>query len=148
MARVKGREVVLELMDAVAQLEKTSSAHTEQLEAIAALAVETSAHVGRMSLQLGELAVRVGDVSKRMDDVSKRMDDVSMRTDTLAREMELLDRELATQADQFLAAVKLSRTNQEQVGRVARVLAAFADGNKTRFESIEDRLDALERKAG
>ena len=140
MARVKGREVVVALLDAVAKLERTTSAHAEKIEAIATLAMGTSTRVHGLSLQMADLAHGFRELSHRVDVISTRLDGVSTRVDEL-------DEDLKQQAEQLLASAKLSRVMEQQLGQVARLLASFADGSRSRFESIEDRLDDLERKA-
>lgn len=134
MARAKGRDVVIDLMDAVAKLEATATRHADQLEALAAHAVATSAEM------LG-LSEQVRDVSRRMHDVSQRMEDVSQRVGSLEVEFQEL-------AQGFVESAKLSRTIEQQLGRVARLLGEFAGSSTSRFDDIEGRLEKLERKAG
>jgi methyl-accepting chemotaxis protein len=176
MARVKGRDVVVELMDSVAKLEATSALHAEQLESLAKHAIGTTATVTALGSEMrliwrsvGELSKRMDDVSKRMDDVSKRMDDVSKRMDDVSKRMDglaaatlsiadqlggvtqrvgSLETELQAQASAFVDAAVTARTHQQQLGRFAKLISQFADGSSSRFDDIEDRLVKLERKAG
>ncbi len=140
MARARGRDVVLELMDAVGELEKTTALHATQLGDIAALAVETSAKVVGLSGQMGALTKGFADLSRRMDDMTHRMD-------ALTRETASLGADLTTQAETTLLASKTAHQQQQQLGRVARLLSVFADGSDHRFADIESRLGALEKKA-
>jgi len=154
MARARGRDVVLELMDAVGELEKTTALHATQLGDIAALAVETSAKVVGLSGQMGALTKGFADLSRRMDDMTHRMDDMTHRMDDMTHRMDALTREtaslgadLTTQAETTLLASKTAHQQQQQLGRVARLLSVFADGSDHRFADIESRLGALEKKA-
>jgi chromosome segregation ATPase len=147
MARARGRDVVLELMDAVGELEKTTALHATQLGDIAALAVETSAKVVGLSGQMGALTKGFADLSRRMDDMTHRMDDMTHRMDALTRETASLGADLTTQAETTLLASKTAHQQQQQLGRVARLLSVFADGSDHRFADIESRLGALEKKA-
>jgi chromosome segregation ATPase len=169
MARVKGRDVVLELMDAVERLEATSAEHADLLESLAEHTVSTSAEVaalaGQMahvSRQMNDVSQRMNDVSQRMDDVSQRMDDVSQRVDDVSQRMEGVSQGLAgvskrtaslevdfhTLAQNSVESAKLARTVQQHLGRLAKLLGEYAGGSKSRFETIEDRLDRLEKKTG
>jgi len=148
MARAKGRDVVLELMDAVGELEKTTALHATQLGDIATLAIETSAKMVGLSGQMGTISKGFSDLARRMDDMSKRMDDLSQRMDGLTRVTDSLGADLTTQAENALLASRTAHQQQQQLGRVARLLSAFADGSDHRFADIESRLGALEKKTG
>jgi methyl-accepting chemotaxis protein len=155
MARVKGRDVVVELLDSVAKLEATSALHAEQLESLAKHAIGTTATVTALGSELRLVWRSVGDLSKRMDDVSKRMDGLAGATLAIADQLNgvtqrvgSLEAELQTQASAFVDAAATARTQQQQLGRFARLISQFADGSSSRFDDIEDRLVKLERKAG
>lgn len=120
MARSRGRDVVIDLMDAVAKLEATTTRQADQLEALAAHAVATSAEM------IG-LSVQVSDVSRRVAS---------------------LEVEFRALAQGFVESAKLSRTIEQQLGRLARLLGEFAGRSTSRFDDIEGRLEKLERKAG
>jgi chromosome segregation ATPase len=128
------------MLDSVAKLEAAVTAHADQLETLAHHAMRTSAEVTA-------LAVQVRDVSKRMDDVSKRMDDVSNRMDGVAQRLGSLEGETQSLAEGFVESAGLARSTQQQVGRFARLLTEYAGRSDSRFDEIEGRLDALEKKA-
>jgi ABC-type transporter Mla subunit MlaD len=134
MARVKGREVVVELLDSVAKLEATAALHAQQMEALAELAMGMTATVTSLGSELRQVWRSVSELARRMDDVSKRMDGI--------------ERDLQTLAQGFVDAAGTARTAQQQTGRLAKILADLAEGNRSRFDDIEDRLVKLERKAG
>ncbi len=148
MARAKGRDVVIDLMDAVGKLEATSTAHADQLEALARQAMVTSAEVTALAHQMRDVSQRMDDVSQRMDDVSQRMDDVSQRMDGVSQRVGSLEGEFTSLAQGFVESARLARVTEQQLGRFARLLGEFAGGSRSRFDDIEGRLDALERKAG
>lgn len=154
MARVKGREVVVDLMDAVAALEKTTALHATQLRDVAALAVETSARVHGLTGQTSSLMKGFSDLSRRMDDLSRRMDDMSQRMDDMSQRMNELttglgevEAGLNVQAENLLVAAKTVHQQQEQFARVGRLLATFAASNGDRFDELDARLTVLEKKA-
>ncbi len=101
---------------------------------MAAQAIATSAELTALSGQMAH-------ASKRINDVSQRMDDMSQRVSTLETDFHGL-------AENFVRSTQLSRTTETQLGRVARLLGAFAGRSNTRFEEIEGRLVKLERKVG
>lgn len=134
MARVKGRDVLLELMDSVEALQATAAEHADLLASMAEHTVSTSA-------EMTALAGQVAHVSRQMSHVSQRMDDIAKRTASLEADFQTL-------AQNSVESVKFARTLQQQLGRTAKLLGEFAGGSKNRFETIEGRLDRLERKAG
>ena len=148
MARVKGRDVVVELLDAVAKLEATTALHAEQLESLADLAMGMTVQVTALSSELRQVSRNASELSKRMDDVSKRMDDVSKRMDDVSTRVDGIEGDLQTLAQGFVDAAATARTAQQQTGRLAKILGDLAEGNRSRFDDIEDRLVKLERKAG
>ncbi len=134
MARVRGRDVLLELMDAVAKLDATSAAHTEQLESLAAVSMQTSATVTGLSGQVRGLSEQMRGLSEQMRLAWKAIDK--------------LDREMHDLSEGFALAAITARSNQDAVKRVGQLVLQLAEGSSSRFERIEGRLDALERKAG
>lgn len=155
MARAKGRDVLVEMMETVAKLEATATAHATKLEALAVHAVQSAVETTALRLGLGELATGLADVSKRMNDVSKRMDDVAKRVDGLSdrtghvlQRVGALETENHALAQGFVDTAKLARTQQQQLGQLARLVKEQAGNSKTRLDEIEDRVVALERKAG
>ena len=141
MARVKGQDVVVDLMDAVAKLEATAAEHADLLESIAGHAMSTSAELTALSGRVNFVSGRVSDLSARMQELSGQMEDVAQRVSALEGDFQSL-------AQNFVRSAVLSRTMQTQLGQFARVLGEFAGGSKKRFQDIEDRLETLEKKAG
>lgn len=119
MARARGRDVVIDLMDAVAKLEATTTRQADQLEALAAHAVATSAEMFGLSAQVRDVSQRVAS----------------------------LESEFRELAEGFVESAKLARTIEQQLGRVARLLGEFVGSSTSRFDDIEGRLEKLERKA-
>jgi methyl-accepting chemotaxis protein len=175
MARIKGRDVVLELMEAVGALEKTAVLHARQLGEIATMAVETSARAHGLTTHVGALAKGFSDLSRRMDDMTTRMNDMttrmhdmttrmhdmttrmhdmSTRTNDMSTRMDAFENEaasfeagLATQAEHTKVAAQTSNQQAQQIGRLSRLIGVFADSSTNRFDDIESRLVVLEKKA-
>lgn len=120
MARAKGRDVVIELMDSVAKLEAATTRHADLLESL-------SEHAIAMSVEMTALSAQLTAASQRMT--------------SLESEVHLLARG-------FVDTTKLARSIQLETGRVARLLGEFAGSSSARFDSIEGRLNRLEKKAG
>ena len=148
MARAKGRDVVIELMDSVAKLEATTTRHADLLESLSGHAVAMSVEMTALSGQVADVSRRMTDVSRQMTDVSRRMTDVSERTGGVSQRVASLEKEVHDLSRGFLEAVKFSRSLQTEVGRLARLLGEFAGGRSSRLDTIEGRLDRLEKKAG
>lgn len=134
MARAKGRDVLLDLMDSVEKLEASSRLHAEQLENLAKLAMGTSATVTALSAE-------VQQVWRALESLADEMGAVSQRVNSLESEVQVL-------SEGFSQAAVAGRTHQQQMSRFARLFVEFVDGSRSRFDLIEIRLDKLERKAG
>ncbi len=127
MARVKGRDVVVDMMEAVAKLEATATKHADLLESIAAHAMSTSAELTALSGRVTFVSSRVGDLSARVQELSGQMKDVAQRVSALEGDFHGL-------AEDLVKSATLSRTMQTQLGQFARLLGEFAGGSKKRFE--------------
>ena len=169
MARIKGRDVVIDLMDAVAKLEATATKHADLLEAMGTHAVTMSVEMTALSGQVSAVARRMDDLTVRMDDLATRMDDMATRMNGMSSQAHAtsqrvgqtsqemgevsqritsLETEFQIHAQNALKSAKLARTTEEQLGRFARLLGDYAGQSTTRFDEIEGRLVKLERKTG
>ena len=127
MARVKGRDVLLEVMETVAKLEAGATAQAEKLEALAVHAAQAAAEMAALRLELRELSRAAKSVEQRVGS---------------------LEPEFHALSQGFVDTAKLNRTQQQQIGQLARLINEVAGNSHTRLEDLEERVDALERKAG
>ncbi len=141
MARVKRRDVVVELMDAVSRLEVTATKHADLLEAIATHAMSTSAELTAVSGRVNGLSGHLNGLSSHVNGLSAQVKDVAQRVSSLEGEFQDL-------AENFALSAKLSRTMQTDVGRLARILGESAGRSRERFDDIEKRIGRLEKKTG
>jgi methyl-accepting chemotaxis protein len=130
MARVKGGDVLLQLMDTVAQLKKTAEQHAEQLEGIAKLGIETSTRVEGLGTHTFGLGSQARDLSKRMDDLSNRMDDMSTRMDDMSTRMD----DMSTRMDDM-------STRMDDMSSRTSGLANGFDSLATRVTALEEDLE-------
>jgi hypothetical protein len=119
MARAKGRDLVIEVLDAVEKLQATTARHSEHLQAMAARAE-------RMSAQVVALSEHAAFTSQRLT---------------------TLEAEFQRSAEDAKTSYELSRSIQTSTVQLARVLKEIAGTTASRFDEIEDRLTRLERKA-
>ena len=138
MARSRGRDVVIELMDAVEALQATSQRHTEQLEALAQVSMETVAHVTALTQTVGTLSHTVGTLSNTVGTLSHTVG-------TLTQRVEALESDVRRLSEGFVAAAANSRLQTQQLAQVGRLIGQLAEGAQDRFERIESRLTKLER---
>ena len=176
MAKVKGPDVLLGLMEAVAKLEATSEKHADQLESLAQTAMATTATLTALTSDMrhlwrasAETAKRMDDMTQRMNDMTQRMDDMTQRMNDMTQHMnrmtqhlgslsghvgsmtgrvESLESEMMTLAQGFVQAAASAREREQLTKHVARLLNEFAGRSLTRFDAIEGRLLKLERKTG
>jgi predicted nucleic acid-binding Zn-ribbon protein len=141
MARVKGRDALLDLMDTVARLEATTGRHAEALETLAAQMAKTTAQVVGLTTIYGGLASGMRGLSQRMDEMSTRMEQGEQR-------LQALEGDMQRQHEMTLSAASTAREQQHLVGRLGKFIGVLADSSSDRFDEIEARVDALEKKAG
>jgi methyl-accepting chemotaxis protein len=176
MARVKGRDVIIELMDTVEKLQETTTQHADLLESMAEHAARTSAqltalaaHTAYTARRTNELSQRTNELSQRTNELSQRMNDLAQRTNEFAQRMNdhssriddhslgmrqlsertaALETEFQKHAENALLSADLGRKTQSHVGHLARLLKELADETDSRLEEIEHRVTKLERKTG
>lgn len=134
MARVKGRDVLLDMLDAMHALEATSAQHTEQLEEHARLLTKFSTDVTQLKRDVAQLQTHVAQLQT---DVTQLYSSVRILSDDATAMMESGNK-----------MAELNRVTTQQVGRLAKAVAALAGDSDDRMTQIESRLDRLERKAG
>ena len=148
MARVKGRDLVLEMMDVVASLEATAKKHADLIESLAAHAISTSAELTSVAGRLAQVSQRVADVSERVADVSNRVADVSNRVADVSERVGSLEREFKELAAGFVESAGLVRTTQAGLKRLTRLMVEMAGGTGHRLDDLEVRVTRLEKKTG
>ena len=120
MARAKGRDLVIEVLDAVEKLEATTARHAELL---------------------GEMAVRAARMSSQVTALSEHAAFTAQRLTTLEEEFQ-------RSAEDAKKSYELGQSTRKSIVELARVLKNLATESAGRFDDIEVRLTRLERKAG
>lgn len=119
MARAKGRDVILELMESVAALEATGAEQTERFELLAT----------------------------RTDVMAEQFEVMATQMSAMATQLSAMGAQMKALTTQVNALTLGARTHQAQLGRVARLIVELA-GDHQRIEGLEVRVQKLERKAG
>jgi methyl-accepting chemotaxis protein len=176
MARVKGRDLLLDMMDTLAKLEASSEAYALQMEEIARMGLETRAIVTGLSSDMRRLSATVGSLSATVGTLSATSRSLSASVDTLSAtvgslsatvgslsatvgslsetvgsitaRVGSLEEEVGNLSAGFVKAAAGSRTNQQHVATLARIFNEYAGQSTDRIERLEDRVGKLERKAG
>ena len=141
MARVKGRDLLLDMLDAVHALEATSAQHTEQLEEHARLLTKVNADVSKLKTDVAQLQTHVAQLQTH---VAQLQTDVNQ----LYGSVRALSDDFTTVMESGNKMAELGRVTTQQVGRLAKAVAALAGDSDDRMTKIESRLERLERKAG
>lgn len=141
MARVKGRDLLLDMLDAVHALEATSAQHTEQIEEHARLLTKFSADAMQLRRDVAQLQTHVAQLQTH---VAQLQTDVTQ----LYGSVRVLSDDSVTMMESGNKMAELTRVTTQQVGRLAKAVAALAGDSDDRMTQIESRLDRLERKAG
>ena len=127
MAKVTGRDVLIDLIDTVNQLKATQVLHTESLE--------------RIHVRLGLMAERTAETAARAEQMAA---DVALFARAQAQESD----DLTKLKTEFVGTQQLSRQTQLGLGRLAQLLTISVDASDHRFSEIEDRLTRIEKKTG
>jgi predicted nucleic acid-binding Zn-ribbon protein len=134
VARLKGREVLLELMETAAKLEAGATAHAEKLEALAV-------HAGQAAAEMAALRIELREFAKAVRSMEQRVKGVEQRVGSLEPEFHAI-------SQGFVDTAKFTRTHQQQIGQLARLINVVAGDSDTRLDDLEERVGTLERKAG
>ena len=148
MAKVAGKDVLIDLIDSVNQL-KTSQARLEE-------------NFERMSARLELMAERSAATSMKLEQVSSRMEQLSSTVEQLSSTVkqtvtdigflsrafrEMSNDQTAMQAD-FVRMAGTTRESQAVLKHMATVLTNSITSTDERFEKIEARLTKVEKKTG
>lgn len=153
MARVKGRDVVLDLMDGFQELRSEVDRHREQLVAMEATQAElvsgfrdlatatraTATQLRGLSTHLNLVTVRLNEVTERVDGLEGRMDGLTDRVDSLTVVAERLQQ-------QFGESRRSAERQSDILGDLGDLLGKIVRGTRDRIEDHEERLLALEKK--
>lgn len=162
MARVKGRDVLLEMMEAVSQLQASSALHAAQMDEVAKMGLETRATVTALAADMrhfskqvhglattvSALSTTVSALSTTVGSLSTTVGPLSTTVETLSSRVATLETEVGRLSEGFLMAATTAHTNQQHLARLAGMFNQFAGGERDRIDDLEDRVVKLERKAG
>lgn len=135
MAKVegKGRDLVVQMLDAIEQLRGVTGRHENEIL---------------------RLAARTDDMAARMNDMAARMNDMSARMDALAAQAQFVGTAMVSMSDDMVAqAHDLKRLSegyaetQTHLGRLARLLGAHAERSNDRLDDLDARVKRLEKKS-
>jgi chromosome segregation ATPase len=175
MARVTGKDVVLDLMGEVKRLGEVQvrqEAAFARFEMRLELVID---HTRTLATQLDGLTQRVDGLAQRMDGLTQRMDELTQRMDELTQQMGAVTQQMNTITQQMNGVTQhlgvvtravadfsdestslrgdlttLARTSGEMgagLKRVAALLAKMVNTNDERFDDLEARVLELEKKS-
>ncbi|MFZ5444245.1 MAG: hypothetical protein ACOZQL_29885 [Myxococcota bacterium] len=175
MARVTGKDVVLDLMDEVKRLgdlQVRQDAAFARFEVRLELVID---HTRNLATQMEGLSQRVDGLTQRMDGLTQRMDGLTQRMDELTQQMGAVTQQMNAVTQQMNGMTQhlgvvtravadfsdeatslradlttLARTNAETgagLKRVAALLAKVVDTTDERFDDLEARVLKLEKKS-
>ena len=141
MAKVKGNDVFLELMDTVAALEKTMG--------------EQSLRTSRVENSLRVLEERVAAVEENVEFLAESVQGLQESVRGLQGSVQGLQKSVAEMGvgvrNLRVDVTEMHRGAQvadETVHRLARILVASQRRDDDRYSSLDDRVTRLERKTG
>lgn len=151
MARVKGKDVILEMMDSIERLEEIAKEHEHRLKELGDVAMDSAARIvglasgfGTLTSGLRQLTTQVGQVTTQMGQVTTQMGHLGDQAASLTSRIEALESDMLTLAQGFRDGAAAQRESQQHLARLGRLLVQYAGNSDSRFDAIEGRLDALE----
>lgn len=113
MAKVKGRDLILEVVAAIEKAEHTAAQQAELLSEVRGLSERTTSTLGQLNERIATLEAEFSELTVQM-----------------------------------VKGARLAQEHSRQLGQVGRLVRDLATGSQSRFDTIESRLDVLERKVG
>lgn len=148
MARVTGKDVLVELMEAVEQLKASQQRQDKDIERIVT-------RLGLMAERSNETVSRMDSMTARMDALTTRMNEMTARMNEMTGEMaslrehfrELADDQLGLRQD-FVSLAQHGRQTQAGLQRLSDIIVKALGTTDERFDELEARVAKLEKKTG
>jgi chromosome segregation ATPase len=141
MARVAGRDVLVQLMDAVAQLQASQARQDEDIERIIVRLDLMSGRMNGLAGQQASLAQQMAQMAEQMALLSQRMDESSAQMDELAEDLRAL-------RGDFVSLAQHGRETSGGLKRLSEIVVKALGTSEERFDELEARLARLEKKTG
>lgn len=141
MARVAGKDVVLDLMEEVkrlGELQVRQDAAFARFEVRLELVID---HTRSLATQLDGLTQRVDGLTQRMDGLTQRMDGLTQRMDELTQQMNAVTQQMNAVTQQMNAVTQQMNGVTQHLGGVTRAVGDFSDETT----SLRTDLTALAR---
>ncbi|GMU63058.1 MAG: hypothetical protein AMXMBFR34_48210 [Myxococcaceae bacterium] len=155
MARVYGKDLIIELMETVRRLDQGMARQEEVNERIFTRLDLMSERTNAIAGQLGIVSSRLDDLTQRMNELTQRMNELTQRMNEVAGDVTSLRSgfvELA--ADQSLLGSEfagfrvLTQELRQNLRRLTELFVQSLGTSADRFDELEARLAALEKKTG
>lgn len=144
MARVKGKDVILEMMDSIERLEEIAKEHEHRLKELGDVAMDSAARIVGLASGFGTLTSGLRQLTTQMGQVTTQMGHLGDQAASLTSRIEALESDMLTLAQGFRDGAAAQRESQQHLARLGRLLVQYAGNSDSRFDAIEGRLDALE----
>ncbi|MEW6432583.1 MAG: hypothetical protein AB1730_13855 [Myxococcota bacterium] len=155
MARVMGKDVLVELMEAVEQLKASQQRQDNDIERIvtrlglmAERSNETVSRMDSMTARMDALTARMNEMTARMNEMTAWMNETTAEMASLRGHFrELADDQLALRRD-FVSLAQHGRQTQTGLQRLSDIIVKALGTTDERFDELEARVAKLEKKTG
>ena len=141
MARAAGRDVLLQLMEAVGELQGGFARQGEVIERI-------TARLDLMVERSSETAEHLRALDGQVRALSERVDGVSERVGMLSAAFTELSEDQTSLRQDFVSLALSHRETRGHLDRIARILRDGFTSTSDRLDDVEQRLARLEKKTG
>lgn len=154
MARVAGKDVMLELMNTVERLEKTAGEHADTLAELAETALKMSAGWAAIDARLSHMVARSNKLEQTVATIHNTVATLQKDVAGHTRDLSFLSKSLSVMAEDsanltrgFATGAAQTREQQRMYGQLARTVTGLAGESDARFDELEHRVTKLEKKS-
>lgn len=154
MAKVVGKDVLLDLMDEVKRLGDTQRRHEQSLQRVTTRMDVVVEHSRALGHRFEETAKQVSSLSQRMGAVTQQMNSVTQQMHTLSEQfggvvghVSGFSGELTSLRADLTEVIGVQAEFGGGLKRLSAILLKALGANEDRFDELEERLTRLEKKS-
>lgn len=162
MARVTGKDVLVDLMSTVKALTESQARQDEDIQRIIVrleLMTERTnglaTRMDTMAAQMDEMATQMQSMTTQMQMLTTQMQTTTTQMSAMSSSMGFFGRELGSLGEdhntlrgEFVTLARHGVETRSQLNRLSGILTRLGTSTDERFDEVETRLTKLEKKTG
>lgn len=147
MARVAGKDVMLELMNTVERLDRGFATHAGRLDEMAKVAMEMAARTAALASRSDQFTTRMNEMTVTVNQLTANVSSMGAEVTRFTTEVGELSDDTTRFAEIAITAARESQETRGDLRRLTRLVGALAERHGTRLDDIEARVTRLEKKS-